>query len=48
MEIVRITDVDDVVRNNHNLLYHRKVMEEVKQAIDRMVNPAKLFTFSVI
>lgn len=48
MEIVCITDVDDVVQNYHNLFYHRKVMEEVKQATNRMVNPVKLFTFSVI
>jgi len=46
MEIVCITDVDDLVQTNHNL-DHRKVMEEIKQASIRMVNPAKLFTFSV-
>ncbi|XP_060879562.1 mitogen-activated protein kinase kinase kinase 15-like isoform X3 [Metopolophium dirhodum] len=45
MEIVCITDVDDLVQNYHDL-DHRKVMEEVKQASNRMVNSAKLFTFS--
>jgi len=47
MEIVCITDVDGLVQNYH-YLDHRKVIEEVKQASNKMVNSVKLFTFSVI